>query len=362
MGEIVKKSKQKILVTGAAGFIGYHLVGRLLEEGYEVVGLDILNSYYDIRLKYARLGEHGIRQEDIAPNQKVASARFPNYSFIQADLADYDFIVGFIQSEGFPYIVNLAAQAGVRYSLENPRAYTHSNIDGFLSILEGARYGGVRHLIYASTSSVYGLNTRMPLDENQPADHPMTLYAATKRANELMAHTYSHLFGTPTTGLRFFTVYGPWGRPDMALFLFTKSILKGEPIQVFNHGDMVRDFTYVADIVESIVRLVPQAAQPDTDWSGDTPRIPSSSAPFRVYNIGNSDPVPISRYIEAIEAALGKKAIRNNLDIQPGDVPMTHADVSALATLTGFKPSTNIEEGIRAFVEWYKEKAIYLLD
>ena len=353
---------KKVLVTGAAGFIGFHLVGRLLMEGFTVVGLDVLNAYYDIRLKYGRLEEHGIQKEDIVLNGKVQSKCYPNYQFIQADLVDFEFIVDFIQREGFTYIVNLAAQAGVRYSLENPRAYLHSNIDGFLSILEGARYGGVKHLVYASTSSVYGLNTSMPLSEEQPADHPITLYAATKRANELMAHTYSHLFGIPTTGLRFFTVYGPWSRPDMALFLFTRAILAGEPIKVFNHGNMVRDFTHVADIVESIVRLLPRRPEPDSAWTGEQPRIPTSSAPFRVYNIGNAKPVALSVYIEAIERALGKQAIRNNLDIQPGDVPITHADVSALEAWVGFKPAISIEEGIGTFVAWYREKAVHLLE
>ena len=361
MDPIAGKGEQKILVTGAAGFIGFHLAVRLIEEGYEVVGLDNLNAYYDVRLKYERLGECGISKSDIALKQQVYSACYPNYRFLQADLAEHDFIVSLFKEEGFDYVVHLAAQAGVRYSLEHPRAYTHSNIDGFLSILEGCRHGAVKHLVYASSSSVYGLNTRMPLSEEQPTEHPISLYAATKKANEMMAHTYSQLFGLPTTGLRFFTVYGPWGRPDMALFLFVKAILAGEPIQVFNHGNMIRDFTYVADIVESIFRLLPKPAQADPDWSGDRPHIPTSSAPYRIYNIGNSSPVPLSRYIEAIEKALGRKAVWNNLDIQPGDVPVTHADVSALESLVGFRPATSVDEGVRAFVKWYKERAIHLL-
>jgi UDP-glucuronate 4-epimerase len=347
--------REKVLVTGTAGFIGFHMVARLLAEGFEVAGIDSINDYYDLKLKYARLSEHGIAADGLPRRGWVQSTRYPNYRFLQADLADHDFIVSLLKAEGFDYVVHLAAQAGVRYSLEHPRAYTHSNIDGFLSILEGCRHGRVRHLVYASSSSVYGLNTRMPLSEEQPTEHPISLYAATKKANEMMAHTYSQLFGLPTTGLRFFTVYGPWGRPDMALFLFVKAILAEEPIQVFNHGNMIRDFTYVADIVESICRLLPKPAQTDPDWSGEAPRIPTSSAPYRIYNIGNSSPVPISRYIEAIEAALGRKAVRNNREIQPGDVPVTHADVSALEAWVGFKPRTTIEEGIREFVKWYLE-------
>ena len=345
--------REKVFVTGTAGFIGFHVAARLIAEGFEVAGIDSINDYYDVALKYARLAEHGIAQESVVPRAWVQSGRYPNYRFLQADLAEHDFIVSLFKEEGFDYGVHLAAQAGVRYSLEHPRAYTHSNIDGFLSILEGCRHGGVKHLVYASSSSVYGLNTRMPLSEEQPTEHPISLYAATKKANEMMAHTYSQLFGLPTTGLRFFTVYGPWGRPDMALFLFVKAILAGEPIQVFNHGNMIRDFTYVADIVESIFRLLPKPAQADPDWSGDRPHIPTSSAPYRIYNIGNSSPVPLSRYIEAIETALGRKAVWNNLDIQPGDVPVTHADVSALEAWVGFKPRTTIEEGIREFVKWY---------
>lgn len=352
---MVSRMKEKVLITGTAGFIGFHLSAKLVAEGIEVVGMDIINDYYDIQLKFARLEEMGIARQDILPNELLQSSRHANYRFIRADLADHDFIVAFMKEQQFTYVVNLAAQAGVRYSLENPRAYTRSNIDGFLSILEGCRYSGVKHLIFASSSSVYGLNTRMPLSEDMPTEHPMTLYAASKKANEMMAHTYSHLFGLAVSGLRFFTVYGPWGRPDMALFLFTDAILRGEPIQVFNHGKMVRDFTYVSDIVESITRLLSKPPLSDPMWDGDNPRISTSTAPYRIYNIGNSNPVELNAYIEAIEKNIGKQAIRNNLDMQLGDVPATFADVSSLEEWVGFKPSTTIEDGIKAFVEWYRE-------
>ncbi len=332
----------KVLVTGTAGFIGFHLAGRLLQEGYTVVGLDVVNDYYDVNLKYARLAEHGISKDQIVYNQLVQSEKFERYAFIQLDLADHDTVVEFMQEQQFDYVVNLAAQAGVRYSLENPRAYTHSNIDGFLSILEGCRYSGVKHLVYASTSSVYGLNTEMPLSEDQKTDKPMALYAATKKANELMAHSYSHLFKLPTTGLRFFTVYGPWGRPDMALFLFADAILQDKPISVFNHGNMVRDFTYVDDIVESITRLIPKAAPENED-----------KVPCQVFNIGNSSPVKLMEYIEALEMALGKTAKKNFMDIQAGDVPATHADVSKLEEYVHFRPKTPIKEGVKGFVSWY---------
>lgn len=332
----------KVLVTGTAGFIGFHLAGRLLQEGYTVVGLDVVNDYYDVNLKYARLAEHGIDKSQIIYNQLIKSIKFDKYSFIQLDLADHDTVVEFMQEQQFDYVVNLAAQAGVRYSLENPRAYTHSNIDGFLSILEGCRYSGVKHLVYASTSSVYGLNTEMPLSEDQKTDKPMALYAATKKANELMAHSYSHLFKLPTTGLRFFTVYGPWGRPDMALFLFADAILQNKPINVFNHGNMVRDFTYVDDIVESITRLVPKPAPENED-----------KVPCQVFNIGNSSPVKLMEYIEALEEALGKTAQKNFMDIQAGDVPATHADVTKLEEYVNFRPKTPIIEGVNCFGLWF---------
>jgi UDP-glucuronate 4-epimerase len=370
---------KKILVTGTAGFIGFHLAERLIKEGYEVYGLDVINDYYDINLKFARLEQHGIPNLTVDFNQPIQSTKYDNYKFIRLDLADHDTIVNFMVEQKFDFVVNLAAQAGVRYSIDNPRAYTHSNIDGFLSVLEGARYSKVKHLIYASTSSVYGLNTEMPLSEDQKTDRPMALYAATKKANELFAHSYSHLFNLPTTGLRFFTVYGPWGRPDMALFLFAEAMLKDEPINVFNHGKMIRDFTYVDDIVESITRLIPRPpavnrdrSLSDSDGSQNsiegpkplTPRYnltPSSSnhsgtasnAPAQVFNIGNSAPVELMAYIEALEKALGKTAKKNFMDIQAGDVPATHADVSKLEEYVNFRPQTSVEDGVKRFVDWY---------
>lgn len=345
---------KKVLITGTAGFIGFHLANRLIQDGYNVVGLDIINDYYDINLKYRRLNEHGIEGSNMSLREIKSSTKYENYRFLKADLADHDFIVEFMLAEKFDCVVNLAAQAGVRYSIENPRVYTQSNIDGFLSILEGSRHSKVGNLIYASTSSVYGLNTKMPLSENHPTEHPMALYAATKKANEMMAHSYSHLFRLPTTGLRFFTVYGPWGRPDMALFLFTDAIMKGKPINVFNHGKMVRDFTFVSDIVESITRLVERPAEVNENWSGDEPNIPSSSAPYRIFNIGNSSPTPLMDYIEALETAIGQTAIKNMMDMQPGDVPATHADTSALEDYVNFKPQTSVVDGVARFVEWYK--------
>jgi UDP-glucuronate 4-epimerase len=335
---------KKILVTGTAGFIGFHLAERLIKDGYDVYGLDVINDYYDINLKFARLAEHGIPGLTVDFNQPVKSTIYPNYTFIRLDLADHDTIVNFMVEQKFDYVMNLAAQAGVRYSIDNPRAYTHSNIDGFLSVLEGARYSNVKHLIYASTSSVYGLNTEMPLSESQMTDRPMALYAATKKANELFAHSYSHLFDLPTTGLRFFTVYGPWGRPDMALFLFAEAMLKDEPIKVFNYGKMIRDFTYVDDIVESITRLIPKPAPQNQD-----------GVPCQVFNIGNSAPVQLMQYIEALEKNLGKTAKKNFMDIQPGDVPATHAEVSKLEEYVDFRPHTTVEEGVQRFVDWYLE-------
>jgi len=330
----------RILVTGAAGFIGFHVARRLLERGEHVIGLDNLNPYYDVSLKQARralLEEHR------------------NFGFAHLDLADAKAMDDIFRGARFDAIVHLAAQAGVRYSIENPRAYVDSNIVGFLHILEGARQRGTGHLVFASTSSVYGLNTHLPFGEDQNTDHPISIYAATKKANEAMAHSYAHLFGIPCTGLRFFTVYGPWGRPDMALFKFTQGVLAGEPIPVFNQGRMVRDFTYVDDIVEGIVRVMDRPAQPDPNWSGASPRASTSPAPWQVFNIGNHARVELMRYIEALESALGMKARLQLLPMQAGDVQATEADTSALEQYTGFRPATPVEEGIRRFVAWYRE-------
>lgn len=344
----------KVLITGTAGFIGFHLVNCLLQENnFEIVGIDVVNNYYDINLKFSRLLEHGIDALCMEEGEIQESTKYPCYRFLKADLASHDFIVDFMVKEKFDYVVNLAAQAGVRYSIDNPRAYVHSNIDGFLSILEGCRYSKVKHLVYASTSSVYGLNTKMPLSEKLPTEHPISLYSATKKANEMMAHTYSHLFRLPTTGLRFFTVYGPYGRPDMALFLFADAIVKNEPIKIFNHGKMVRDFTYVGDIVESIKRLLLKPVTEDKKWKGDSPKSDSSSAPYRVFNIGNNNPVELINFIESLEKALGKPAIKIMMEIQPGDVPVTHAETTALEEYVAFKPTTSVDDGIKSFVEWY---------
>jgi UDP-glucuronate 4-epimerase len=331
--------KTRVLVTGAAGFIGYHVAERMLARGDTVIGVDCLSDYYDVMLKEARL-------KRLTPHSQ--------FHFERVDLADRPAIDRVFAEHRPDVVINLAAQAGVRYSLTNPHAYTQSNLVGFLNILEGCRHNSVRHLVYASTSSVYGANTLMPFSVHQNVDHPLTLYAATKKANELMAHSYSHLFNLPTTGLRFFTVYGPWGRPDMALFLFTKAILEGRPIDVFNEGHMQRDFTFVDDIVEGIVRVADRPAAPDTSWSGTSPDPASSTAPFRLYNIGNSRPTHLLRYIEVIEECLGKRAERRLLPMQPGDVPATWADVEDLERDTGYRPATTIEEGVRRFVAWYR--------
>jgi UDP-glucuronate 4-epimerase len=328
----------KLLVTGAAGFIGFHTAKLLLERGDEVVGLDNLNNYYDPALKEARL---------------EILRSFNRFRFVKADLADRGAMQPLFRVERFQRVVHLAAQAGVRYSLENPHAYVHSNIVGFLEVIEGCRHTQVEHLVYASTSSVYGANTRMPFAERQGVDHPLTLYAATKRSNELMAHSYSSLYTLPTTGLRFFTVYGPWGRPDMALFLFTKNILAGLPIDVYNGGDHRRDFTYVDDIVQGVVAAVDHVASPDPDWDSDHPNPSTSNTPFRIYNIGNQTPVPLMRYIEVLERSLGKKALKNMLPMQLGDLADTWADVETLAREVGYRPSTDLETGVKHFVEWY---------
>ncbi len=330
----------RILVTGAAGFIGFHVSRRLLARGDEVIGLDNINEYYDVRLKYARL--------DRLKGQK-------GFTFRLADLADRDKIERVFAADRPQKIVHLAAQAGVRYSLTNPHAYIDSNITGFTNILEGCRHNAVEHLVYASSSSVYGANTQMPFSVHQNVDHPLSLYAATKKANELMAHTYAHLYDLPCTGLRFFTVYGPWGRPDMALFLFTRAILEGRPIDVFNNGRMRRDFTYVDDIVEGVVRTLDHTATPNREWSGDRPDPATSRAPYRLYNIGNNQPVELMHLIETLEKSLGKTAVKNMLPMQPGDVPATYADVEALTRAVGFKPSTPIETGVHKFVEWYRD-------
>jgi UDP-glucuronate 4-epimerase len=328
-----------ILVTGAAGFIGYHVARRLLERGEAVVGIDNLNSYYDVRLKKARLAQ-------LKP--------FTAFRFRKLDLVNRKAMASLFATHRFRRVVHLAAQAGVRYSLVNPHAYTDSNVVGFMNVLEGCRRAQAGHLVYASTSSVYGGNTRMPFSVHDNVDHPVSLYAATKKANELMAHAYAHLYGLPCTGLRFFTVYGPWGRPDMALFLFTKAILAGKPIDVYNHGKMQRDFTYIDDIVEGVIRALDRPAKPDPAWSGESPDSATSSAPWRLYNIGNHQPVELLRMIEMLEQAIGKTAKKNFLPIQPGDVPATCADVQALMDDVGFTPGTPLEEGIKKFVEWYR--------
>ncbi len=330
----------KVLVTGAAGFIGSHLCHRLLARGDQVVGLDNLNDYYDVSLKEARLAR---------------LTGHPGFRFVKMGLEDRAGMERLFADERFDKVVNLAAQAGVRYSLRNPHAYIESNIIGFTNVLEGCRHNAVRHLVYASSSSVYGANETMPFSVHDNVDHPLSLYAASKKANELMAHTYSHLYRLPTTGLRFFTVYGPWGRPDMALFLFTKAMLEGRPIDVFNHGKMRRDFTYIDDIVEGVVRVLDHIATPNADWRGTNPDPASSKAPWRVYNIGNSSPVELMDYIRAIEEALGMEAKKNFLPMQAGDVPATSADVQALMDDVGFKPDTPVKEGVARFVRWYQD-------
>ncbi|MEW5789948.1 MAG: NAD-dependent epimerase [Pseudomonadota bacterium] len=331
---------RKVLVTGAAGFIGYHLSQRLLARGDAVVGIDNLNDYYEVSLKQARLAQ----LEEQA-----------GFCFRRLDLANRAALAELFAEGGFDVVVNLAAQAGVRYSLENPATYIDSNLVGFGNVLEGCRQGGVKHLVYASSSSVYGANTRMPFSAHDNVDHPVSLYAASKKANELMAHSYSHLFGLPCTGLRFFTVYGPWGRPDMAYFSFTRKILAGEPIPVFNHGQMQRDFTYIDDIVEGIVRVMEHIPSPDPAWSGDAPDPASSYAPYRVYNIGNNQPVALLHFIETLEQALGRKAQLELLPFQPGDVQATYADINDLEQAVGFRPATPLADGLARFVAWYRD-------
>lgn len=345
----------KILVTGTAGFIGFHLAEKLISLGHTVMGLDSVNDYYDVNLKYARLRKHGIAQNQVSYNNIVNSTIYPNYSFIQLKLEDKAGIEQLFATLQFDAVVNLAAQAGVRYSLTNPHVYVESNISGFTNILEGCRHSEVKHLVYASSSSVYGLNEGVPFSTSQNVDHPISLYAASKKCNELMAHVYSHLFNVPTTGLRFFTVYGPWGRPDMALFIFTKAILEAKPIQVFNNGNMVRDFTYVDDIVEGVVRVIDNPPAPIPNWNPVEPEPSNSSAPYQVYNIGNNSPVKLVDFITAIEEELGMKANKEFLPLQPGDVPATYADVNDLVTNLNYKPNSTIKNGIKAFIKWYKE-------
>jgi UDP-glucuronate 4-epimerase len=334
------QSSEPILVTGAAGFIGFHVARRLVADGHQVIGLDNLNAYYDPALKQRRL--------DALAGQAA-------FRFIKLDLADRSGTQALFAEHKFPYVIHLAAQAGVRHSLNDPHAYADANLTGFLNVLEGCRHAGCRHLLYASSSSVYGANTHMPFSVAQNVDHPLSLYGATKKANELMAHAYAHLFALPTTGLRFFTVYGPWGRPDMAMWLFTAAIAEGRPIKLFNQGNMRRDFTYVDDVVESVVRLVFHSAAGNPDWSGEHPDPSSSRAPWRVYNIGNHTPVEVNEVVRLIEEAVGKRAVRELLPMQPGDVPATYADVSDLQQAVGFAPKTPVAEGIRRFVAWYRD-------
>jgi UDP-glucuronate 4-epimerase len=329
-----------ILITGAAGFIGFHLAQRLLEQGHEVVGIDNLNDYYDVNLKQDRLKQ--LRDHE-------------RFEFIKLDMADRRAMESLFSEHAFTMAVNLAAQPGVRYSLENPHAYVESNLIGFVNLLEGCRYTKVEHLVFASSSSIYGANTKMPFSVHDNVDHPVSLYAATKKSNELLAHSYAHLYNLPCTGLRFFTVYGPWGRPDMAYFLFTKAILEGKPINVFNHGKMRRDFTYIDDIIEGVIRVMENTAKPDPDWASDNPDSATSYAPYRLYNIGNNQPVELMSFIQELEAALGKKAEKNMLPMQPGDVQATYADIDKLIQDVDFKPATPVKTGIKNFIDWYLE-------
>ncbi|MBL0708939.1 MAG: NAD-dependent epimerase [Sulfurimonas sp.] len=350
----------KILVTGTAGFIGSHLAIKLLHRGDEVVGLDSINDYYDQNVKYGRVQRGGIIEnledgKDIKYNELLTSSTFPNYKFIKLELEDKENIDKLFKEEKFDKVVNLAAQAGVRYSLTNPSAYISSNIEGFMNILEACRHNDIKGLSYASSSSVYGLNESQPFSTGSNVDHPMSLYAASKKSNELMAHTYSHLYDIPTTGLRFFTVYGPWGRPDMALYLFTKAIIENKTIDVFNYGEMQRDFTYIDDIVEGIIRVNDNPPKGNKEWDGKNPDPSSSPAPYKIYNIGNNNPVKLMDFIEALEKKIGKTAKKNMLPIQAGDVPSTYADVSDLIADLNYKPQTSIEDGINNFVDWYVE-------
>lgn len=355
----VRKRKRalvmKILITGTAGFIGFHLAKKMLNRGDTVVGLDSINDYYDVNVKYGRLENCGISKDEIGYNKLIQSSIYPNYRFIKLNLEDKEDLVRLFQTEKFDTVINLAAQAGVRYSLTNPDAYIESNIVGFINILECCRHNQIKHLTYASSSSVYGLNEKQPFSTRDNVDHPISLYAASKKSNELMAHTYSHLYNIPTTGLRFFTVYGPWGRPDMALFLFTKAILENRPIDVFNHGNMQRDFTYVDDIVEGVIRVNDNPPKENPAWNPNSDDASVSSAPYKVYNIGNNNPVKLMDFISAIENKLGRTAEKNMLPLQAGDVPSTYADVYDLIRDLNYKPETSIQEGIDKFVDWYIE-------
>lgn len=344
----------KILITGTAGFIGFYTAIKFISENYEVVGLDNINDYYDINLKYSRLNETGIIKEDIKYGKLIKSKIYSNYKFIKLQIEDKDEILKLFETEKFDYVCHLAAQAGVRYSIDNPYVYFQSNINGFLNIIEACKTTGIKHLVYASSSSVYGLNKDMPFSTSHNVDHPISLYAATKKSNELIAHTYSYLFKIPTTGLRFFTVYGPRGRPDMALFLFTKAILEDKPVNIYNNGNMIRDFTYIDDIVEGIFRVVNKPAEANPDWSDKNPDPASSSVPYKIYNIGNGNPVQLTDFIKAIEKAIGKKAKKNFMPMQPGDVQKTFADISLLIKDFDYKPNTNIEKGVGEFIKWYK--------
>ena len=343
----------KILVTGTAGFIGFHLTKKLLERGDNVIGLDNINDYYDVNLKYARLEELGIHKEDIQENKLTISST-TKLKFIKADLADRATINKLFENEKFDAVCNLAAQAGVRYSLENPHAYIDSNVVGFMNILEACRHNNVKNLCYASSSSVYGLNKSQPFKTTDHTDHPVSLYAATKKSNEMMAHTYAHLYNIATTGLRFFTVYGPWGRPDMAPYLFTDAILNHRPIKVFNHGNMSRDFTYIDDIIDGVIKVIDNPAQPNKNWNANTPATNSSSAPYKIYNIGNNAPVNLMEFISEIEAAIGMVAEKNFMEMQPGDVESTYADTSGLMNDFNYKPSTPLDKGVSEFITWFK--------
>lgn len=345
----------KVLVTGAAGFIGFFLVGELLSQGYDVVGLDSINDYYHVSLKFGRLSEHGIQQNKVQYNRLQQSVKFPKYRFVQLKLEDKTSLLALFARENFDFVCNLAAQAGVRYSITNPDAYLNSNIIGFLNILEACRYHNIKHLVNASSSSVYGLNEKMPFATTDNVDHPVSLYAASKKSNELMAHSYSHLYNLPITSLRFFTVYGAWGRPDMALFLFTEAMLNNQVIKVFNNGEMQRDFTYVGDIAEGVSRVMASPPKGDPFWSGLTPNPSSSKAPFKVYNIGNSKPIKLMDFIEAIENKLGITAQKEMLPLQAGDVLITYADTQELENDFGYKPNTPLAKGVGEFVDWYRD-------